>query len=251
MDPASSPSTAPVSTPQLIVVLPVYNEEQAATAVAGDWLRVLESLNIPFRLQFCNDGSTDGTLQALEAIRHPCLEIRSARNRGHGPTILRAYRSAMERAPWVFQTDSDGELPADAFPDFWAAREDSDLVIGMRTGRDGPWPRRVVTAGARLMLSLLFGRGIHDANCPYRLMRSPAFYPLMDQLPEDTFAPNVILSGYSLRSGLRIRELPVPFSPRRHGEGSIRTRRLTGIAWTCIRQTLAFRFRKPAAPSDA
>lgn len=251
MDSPSPPSPPPVSTPHLIVVLPVYNEEEAVENVARDWLRILDGLEVPYRLQFWNDGSTDGTLTVLEGIRHPCLEIRTARNRGHGPTILRAYKAAMRRAPWVFQTDSDGELPADAFPDFWAERERADLVIGIRTRRGGPWSRRLVTTGARTLLALVFGRGITDANCPYRLMRGTAYFALMDELPEDTFAPNVILSGYSVRSNLRIRERPVPYTPRQTGRGSIRTSRLFGIAWTCVRQTLAFRFRKSRqAPAE-
>lgn len=246
-EPDSRP-VPPVVSPNLIVVLPVYNEEAVAARVAREWLDVLDKLDTPYRLQFRDDGSVDGTRAALEGVKHPCLEIHSARNRGHGPTILRAYRAGMERAPWVFQTDSDGELPAAAFPEFWAAREQADLVVGWRTGRSGSLPRRAMSAAARALLAPLFGRGPRDVNCPYRLMRSSAFFDLMDRLPEDTFAPNVILTGYSRRAGLRVVEKPVPFTPRASGEDSLPPARLLGISLLCARQVIAFRFRRPADP---
>lgn len=243
------PEPPPVTSPKLVVLLPVHNEVDVVARVAREWLAVLDDLQVPYRLQFRNDGSTDGTQEALEHLRHPCLEIHSARNRGHGPTILRGYKAAMERAPWVFQTDSDGELPAQTFPEFWAAREKADLVVGFRTGRSASWPRRALSAGARSLVALLFGRGLRDVNCPYRLMRSSAFFRLMDRLPEDTFAPNVILSGYSRRSRLRVVEKPVPFTPRQSGKDSLPTARLFRVALACTRQLLAFRFRRENSPA--
>jgi glycosyltransferase involved in cell wall biosynthesis len=243
--------TSPITTPKLIVILPVYNEADVISDVAHEWLSMLDGLDIPYRLQLCNDGSTDGTAEVLATLKHASLETQTARNRGHGPTILRAYRAAMERAPWVFQCDSDGELPASSFPQFWAAREKTDLVIGRRIHRGGPLSRRSITFTLRVLLRLLFGKGITDGNCPYRLIRSTPFFPLMDQLPEDTFAPNVLLSGFSLRNRLRIRELPVPFTPRQTGTCSIQKWKLLKAAFRSATQTLAFRFRKPPSPEPS
>lgn len=241
------PSAAPlhrVSLPQLIVIMPVYNEAEVIEQVAREWLEMLDQLNLPYRLHIANDGSTDNTQEVLDHLSHSSLEISHARNRGHGPTILRAYRVAGGRAAWVFQTDSDGELPAASFPAFWEKRQQADLVIGTRTGRESDFSRRLITRTLHLLLLGLYGPGIHDANCPYRLMRSDAFRPLFDQLPEDTFAPNVLISGYSVRKKLRIVELPVPHQMRKTGRCSIQKLKLCKAALRSARQTLAFRFRK-------
>lgn len=244
MSKSSSTPLHRVSLPQLIVIMPVYNEEEVIEQVAHEWLAMLDKLNVSYRLHIANDGSHDRTQDVLDHLSHPSLEISHARNRGHGPTVLRAYRVACGRSPWIFQTDSDGELSAAAFPEFWKRREQADLLIGRRLDRVAPLSRRIITANLRFMLLGLFGCGIHDGNCPYRLMRSDAFRALFDLLPEDTFAPNVLISAYTARKKLRILELPVPYQPRQTGECSIQKGRLFKAAVRSGRQLLAFRFSK-------
>jgi len=224
----------------LIVVMPVYNEDAVIGTVMEDWLRVLDGLDVDYRLRVRNDGSRDETAARLAEIMHPALEVISTENRGHGPALMAEYPRAFAEAEWVFQTDSDGEMPAERFPTLWAVREGADLVIGVRQKREGPWSRRLITRGLRSLLRLLFGAGIRDGNCPYRLMRSDAFTPAMRLIPEHTFAPNVLLSGFALRSGLRICEMPVPYTPRRTGTVSIRRGRLVRAACVSAWQTLRF-----------
>ncbi|MCC5844835.1 MAG: glycosyltransferase family 2 protein [Verrucomicrobia bacterium] len=229
--------------PCLIVVMPVYNEGAVIGTVVEDWLRVLDGLGVEYQFRVRNDGSRDDTGTRLEEIIHPALEVISTENRGHGPTLMAEYPRAFAEAEWVFQTDSDGEIPAEIFPTLWSAREGADFVIGARQNRGGPWSRRLMTRGLKGVLHLLFGPGVRDGNCPYRLMRSEAFSPAMRLIPEDTFAPNVLLSGYALRAGLRVCELPVPFIPRRTGTVSIRRWRLLRAAGVSAWQTVTFRSR--------
>ncbi len=231
--------------PELIVILPVYNESAVIAAVAREWWTLLDGLEIPYRLRLRNDGSRDNTAAVLDGLSHPCLEVIHSENRGHGPTLLAEYRRALGEAPWIFQTDSDGELPASSFPAFWACRHDADLILGERQDRGGPLSRRLVTATLRGLVRLLFGKGISDVNCPYRLFRSEAFAQPAEQIPEDTFAPNILLCAHALRQRLRVRQMPVPFTPRQSGTVSIRKLRLLRAAIKSAWQTLLFRCRPP------
>ena len=160
MSDSSSSPLHRVSLPDVIVVLPVYNEDEVIEAVVKEWLEVLDGLSIAYRLHLCNDGSTDRTQEVLDHLSHPSLEIHHAKNRGHGPTILRAYRSAAERSAWVFQCDSDREIPASAFPEFWRARHGYDFIIGNRIHREDRMVRAVITRVLRLLTAMLFGRGV-------------------------------------------------------------------------------------------
>ncbi len=241
----SPTETAPLLQPQLLVVMPVYNEEGSIKHVVEEWLEVLDSIGDPYRLQIWNDGSTDGTAEVLDSLHHPSLEIHSAKNRGHGPTILRAYKAAAERASWIFQTDSDGELPAASFPEFWSLRTSCDLVMGIRTGRGGPIARQTMSLASRILIRVLYGKGPRDVNCPYRLMRSSSFFSLLDRLPEDTFAPNLLISGFAGKERLRFQERPVPFTPRTSGEASIQSWKLVRASLRSTLQTISFRFRPP------
>jgi glycosyltransferase involved in cell wall biosynthesis len=227
------------ATPELIVVMPVYNEEDAVGGVIEAWLAALEGAGAAFRLLLLDDGSTDGTPDVLSRYKaDPRLEIVRKPNSGHGPTILEGYRRAVGQAPWVFQVDSDGELPPEPFAELWSRREDYDVLLGERTDRRQGLGRRALSAGSRAVVRLVFGAGVRDVNVPYRLMRSAQLGCFLDFLPPDTFAPNVILSGMFNRAGLRVYQHPIPVRPRAAGKSSLVRWRLWRASVLALAQTL-------------
>lgn len=228
--------------PELTVVMPVYNEQELVTQAVEEWLRALDALGVDYRVCVYDDGSKDRTRALLEALasREARLSVSSHTNRGHGPTILRGYRES--RSPWVFQVDSDGEMRAEAFGGLWSRREDFDFLLGSRRDRIETPARRLVTLVSRGAVRVLFGSGIRDVNTPYRLMRRSRLEPLLEGLPDDTFAPNVLLSGMAVRAGLRIYETGVPHEGRRAGSGSLTNWRLWRAAARSLVQTVAGRF---------
>lgn len=210
-----------VGPPDLSVVMPVYNEEGAIAEVVREWLDVLERLQVDYELRIYDDGSRDQTASILERLAEadPRIVLISHANRGHGPTILRGYREA--RSDWIFQTDSDGEMDVGVIRDLWELREEYDFLLGSRQGRKWTPARWLLTRFSRLSVRIFFGRGINDVNTPYRLMRRSCLRGFLGELPDDLFAPNVILSGLAVRSGLRIYETPVRWLTRRQGEASL------------------------------
>jgi dolichol-phosphate mannosyltransferase len=223
----------------LAVVMPVYNEQETIAAVARQWLAVVRAVVPDFEMIVLDDGSPDATGAQLDRLAgDPNLTIVHKANEGHGPTILKGYRQAVERADWVFQTDSDDELPAASFPEFWRLREGADLVLGRRTGRQQPIGRRVASAGSRLLVRLLCGRGGLDVNVPYRLIRADLLRDIVASIPDGTFAPNVAIVGLAVRRGARIVERPVPHSSRRVGPDSLaKAGRLLRAVVVSLRQT--------------
>lgn len=239
-------STAP--TELLSLVMPVYNEKDIIGAVVGSWVAALRALSIDFRLYVYNDGSTDGTREILDDLsnRYPELTVRHKTNSGHGPTILSAYKALAkgerEGDHWIFQVDSDNELPPDAFKNVWDQRHGADFVVGRRSGRRQALPRRIVSALSRMVVRGLYGPGIWDVNSPYRLMRTRAFKPFIDALPADTFAPNVILTGCATVARIPSAEIPVPHSVRETGCESLNRWKLLKCAFRSLGQTMRFRF---------
>ncbi len=51
----------------LIIVIPVYNEEQVINKVVHDWLKTIRNLDA--KLLIINDGSKDKTLKILKGIK--------------------------------------------------------------------------------------------------------------------------------------------------------------------------------------
>jgi glycosyltransferase involved in cell wall biosynthesis len=224
--------------------MPVFNEEAAVEGVVAEWLGVLDGLGIDYEFRIYNDGSTDGTAARLAALagRCPRVVVCNQANAGHGPTVLRGYREAA--GAWVFQTDSDGEMPAGPFRQLWEARAGYDLLLGSRAGRASPLGRRIITGASRLAVRLLWGAGVRDVNTPYRLMRRARLEELLRAVPADAFAPNVIISGLAVRRKLRIWECPVPHLGRRTGRVSILGLRLWRSALRAFGQTLRAALRR-------
>jgi glycosyltransferase involved in cell wall biosynthesis len=228
----------------LVVVMPVYNEEGCIEQVVRAWAAMLACEAPNHLILVLNDGSTDQTARRLEPLTVGLrVEVLHKANSGHGPTILVGYRRAATLAPWVFQVDSDNELSPDHFPKLWRERERYDFLFGVRQGRNAPWARRIVTAVARGCVALLFKPGVRDVNVPYRLMRAGALLRCIQGLPNDTFAPNVIVSGRCARLGYRIFQTPIAFERRRTGEVSIKRWKLLRAAARAFRQTWAAALR--------
>ena len=229
--------------PELSIVMPVYNEGAVIAEVVASWLHELERLGIDCEFLVYDDGSRDETRRILERLEEgrPGLVVTSQANSGHGPTILRGYREAS--GEWVFQVDSDDEMRPEHFAELWKHRDDYDLLIGRRQHRDSPLARRLITALSRAAVWTLFGRAVTDVNAPYRLIRQSSLVEILSMIPDDTFAPNVIISGLAARSGLRVREVWVPHRGRRTGTVSIVKWRLWKAAARAFGQTVGVALR--------
>lgn len=226
----------------LAVVMPVYNEEACIVNVVKSWLSVLSRLNIHFRLIVLNDGSTDGTKDALAVFNNDGrIEVVNKKNTGHGPTILLGYWLAVQVAHWVFQCDSDDEMKADYFPPLWEKRSKFDALFGIRRGRAQNIGRKLISWWSRITVRLVFGKGVTDVNTPYRLIRGNILRHIVEQIPDYIFAPNVIISGALSKAGLRIYEHPVPHEDRRTGTVSIVKWKLWKSAMRSFWQTLSCR----------
>ena len=197
------------------VVMPVYNEEACISAVVKEWLDALEAAHGRYRLVVLNDGSSDGTAAELEMFSSdPAVEAVHKVNTGHGPTVLVGYKHAVDIAEWVFQVDSDGEMSASHFARLWEQRHDYDALFGIRENREQDRGRRLISRVSRLTVRALFGRKVQDVNVPFRLLRGGVLRQILPYIPDDCFAPNVVIAGAIARSDLRVLNWPVPHQPR-------------------------------------
>ncbi len=228
----------------LILVMPVYNEEGCIAGVVRQWRAVLAAAVPQFKMIVIDDGSRDGTGAALDVFEgDPRIEIIHKPNAGHGPTVLGGYRRAVNEGHWVFQVDSDDEMPAESFPDLWAQRDAYDFLFGVRAGRRQPFGRRLISAVSRAVVGVLFGRGVKDVNTPYRLMRAEALKAILPAIPAGAFAPNVMVAGLCARRRYRILNRDVSHRGRRTGTVSIVKFKLWKSAAKAFFQTLGVALR--------
>lgn len=233
---------APLSTePELLVVMPAFNERAAIRKVVTEWFQEIENWTERFTFLVIDDGSTDETVRILERLREqfgPRLEIHSRANRGHGQTCLEGYRIACERgAPFVLQIDSDGQCDPQFFFRFWLQREKCDAIFGRRTQRGDGFRRAIVSRVLRFALLLGAGVNVPDANVPYRLIRTSVLAPHLAKIPPTFDLANLALAVLLHRDrALRISSVPIHFRDRYGGEPSVRLGLFGGKAVELFRQ---------------
>ena len=82
---------------RLCVVTPVYNEQEAIGPMLEKWDAALKALDIDYEIRPYNDGSRDGSLEAMRQAAQrlgPQISVRDKPNGGHGHTVLTGYREA-------------------------------------------------------------------------------------------------------------------------------------------------------------
>ena len=219
---------------KLYIVIPAYNEEENISAVVEDWYPVIEKHHGDgeSRLVIIDDGSKDRTYEILKACAQdkPLLLPLTKSNSGHGATVLYGYHYALAHgADYIFQTDSDGQTIPEEFEPFWEQREDYDMVIGWRRGRQDGGSRVFVTKTLKAVIRVCFGVTVTDANTPYRLMKAGTLREYIELIPEDFNLSNVILSVIYAKKGCRVKFIPITFRPRQGGVNSINMKKIFKI----------------------
>ena len=227
----------------LALIMPVYNEEEAIKNVIEIWIDELNKYDIDYNIIVYNDGSKDKTFENLNNLvkSYQQLVVIDKINSGHGPTVLQGYKEQCDKYNWIFQIDSDNEMGNEGFKHLWEKRANYDFLIGTRDNRIQPLARKIISLTSRLTIRLFYGKnGPYDVNSPYRLMRTDKFKNLYNIIPEDTFAPNVIISGFVANKHINFYEYPVECKLRQTGEVSIKNFKLFKAAVKSFMQTIKF-----------
>lgn len=227
---------------KLYIVIPAYNEEANIGAVIKDWYPIVEKVGNGSRLVIIDDGSRDATYQIMSnyAKKLEAFTPVTKPNGGHGATVLYGYDyAATAGADYIFQTDSDGQTLPQEFWSFWELRNEYDMVIGHRRGRQDGFSRIIVTKTLKFVLRLCFHVNITDANTPFRLMKADVLKEQIKLIPKDFNLSNVILSVIYAKKKLAVKYLPVTFRPRQGGVNSINMKKIIRIgrkAWGDFRK---------------
>jgi dolichol-phosphate mannosyltransferase len=221
-----------MNSPQLYVVMPVFNEEASVAGVLVEWTGVLRALGVDFVIEAIDDGSQDSTHSILQGLqsKFPELRITAKPNTGHGQSCLVGYRNALQAGvPWIFQIDSDGQCEPLAFESLWRQRESAAAHYGYRWPRHDGFHRFVFSRVVGLVTYLASGEWVADPNTPYRLM-SRSSLEVVSRIPQDFHLANVALAMLQTRFS-QVRWHSVPFRQRSGGSSSQKLWGFARRAW--------------------
>ena len=231
---------------KLYIVSPAYNESENLRQLIEDWYPVVERHNGDggSRIVVINDGSKDNTYELLQdyAATRPLLQPMTKKNGGHGSTVLFGYRYAIESgADYIFQTDSDGQTNPDEFEAFWEKRNEYDAIIGNRVVRGDGKSRKFVENTVCMLLKMIFGIRVQDANAPFRLMRAELVKKYIDRLPKNYNLPNIMFTTYFVFYHEKVEFMPITFKPRQAGTNTINIKKIVKIGIKAMQDFYSFR----------
>ncbi len=209
-----------MSSDLISIIVPVYNEEATIVPVI---MRLL-AVPLPARREILvlNDGSRDGTREALDALdgRYPDVTIvHLPENRGKGHAVrLGLTRS---RGTVVAIQDADLELDPAEIASLVEPilRGDADAVYGSRflIGASGWSINRLANAALTWATNVLYASTLTDMETCYKIMRGDVARGL--RLTASRFEIEPEITAQLLLGGYRLIERPVSFSPRSRAAG--------------------------------
>ena len=204
------PSGTPVSSPRtdrsgVAALVPAY---QAARHLESVLQRLLVHLDAD-AVFVVDDGSTDATADI--ARRAGVRLVQHLQNRGKGAALCTGFDAARAAGfTHVVTLDADGQHPPECIPDFLAARNEADILIGWRLHDASAMPpaRRFSNRATAAILSALAGQTILDGQCGYRMLALAAIEGL--PLSARGFMLESELLVRAGRAGARIGHVPIP-----------------------------------------
>jgi dolichol-phosphate mannosyltransferase len=216
--------------PNIVVVLPTYNEADNLAAIIGELLALdLSGLEI----LVVDDASSDGTGAIADSLveRHPdqIHVMHRSGVRGLGTAYISGFRYALDRgANLIVQMDADFSHSPSYVPQLAAATKDYDVVVGSRYvsggGTDDRWSwwRALLSWWANLYARLILGVTVKDATAGFKCWRRATLEGIgLGRVRSNGYVFQVEMAYLTEKLGYRFLELPIYFEDRRIGQSKM------------------------------
>ncbi|MBI4218794.1 MAG: glycosyltransferase [Chloroflexi bacterium] len=236
--------------PQVVVVIPTYNEAENLPVVFDE----LRKQNIPdLGFVIVDDASPDGTGQVAENLASTYPGYFKVLHRpgklGLGKAYVDGFAEALRsRAEFIVEMDADLSHPPAEVPLMLDKARDADVVTGSRYSKGGSadpswsFSRQMLSRIGNFGIRRLVGLRVHDATSGFKVFRRSA----LERLPFSRFRN----AGFGFQAEvahwcefyrMKVVEHPYRFAQRRAGKSKMSTR----IVLEALRTLLPLRFHRP------
>ena len=245
----------PKSELKILVIIPTYNEADNISEVIR---RILSQPGNPDILVI-DDNSPDGSgdLVAKISKNEPRLHlIRRSGKLGLGSAYVEGFRFALKAGyDLIFEMDADLSHDPDEIPNFLAAIEDTDLVIGSRYIKgvnvvNWPLSRLVLSYAASLYTRFITGLPIKDTTSGFKCFRRDVLETIdLDKIRSEGYAFQIEMHWNTWMEGFLIKEIPIVFTDRTVGKSKMSRAIVREAALEVWKLWLAGLFRRPKVRS--
>jgi dolichol-phosphate mannosyltransferase len=202
---------------ELSVVIPARNEAPNIAPLVQEIRAALDG-RVDYEIIYVDDGSSDGTADAVRAAMRdfPRLRlIRHAQSCGQSAAVHSGIAAA--RSPWIATLDADGQNDPADIPRLWEVARTSPLadkllIAGFRQKRRDTVVKRLSSRIANAVRARLLGDHTPDTGCGLKLIRRELYLALPCFDHNHRFLPALVL-----RQGGSVQSLAVNHRARQRG----------------------------------
>ena len=205
---------------KLSVVIPVYNEKNTLEKIV-DLVRAVDGIDK--EIIIVDDGSTDGSVDIIKSIGEKYPDIKTVikgENRGKGHTLKVGFKETT--GDYVIVQDADLEYDPQDYKKLLKALEEDkvDVVYGSRFSGNYEKMTTLHHFGNKLLTlltNLFYGVTLTDMETCYKLI--PGDFARSVNIKSDRFDFEPEITAKILKSGLKIKEVPISYKGRSFSEG--------------------------------
>lgn len=232
--------------PSISFVIPVYNEEETIAELYKRIAAVMKKSGNPqFKVYYIDDGSTDSSWSAIEALCESepehCTGLRFRRNFGKAEALQVGFSKAT--GDIIFTLDADLQDDPNEIPAFLSKLDEGfDLVSGWKKVRHDPLNKTLPSKVFNGLARAASGVQLHDFNCGFKAYRREVTQDIKLFGELHRFVPILAhAEGYS------VGEIPVQHHPREHGVSKYGSKRFLKGLLDLLTVTFTTRYlRRPA-----
>src|SRR5689334_13012960 len=157
------------------LVIPAFNEEAGIRRAVAEAGEALAGLARAYEVLVVDDGSRDGTADAVAEVAsgRPWVRLlRHRHNRGYGAALRTGFEAA--RHDRVAFTDADCQFHLADLASLLPLTEHYPVVVGYRIARQDSRRRRFASWGYNQLVRALLGTRVRDCDCALKVFQKDA-----------------------------------------------------------------------------
>ena len=212
-----------------LIIIPTYNEKDNVEKL----LALITQTDPAAHVLIVDDNSPDRTYEVIEGLmkeKYPgrLHLLKRAGKLGLGTAYIAGFKWALARDyDYIFEMDADFSHDPKYLPDFLAAIQKNDLVLGSRYVPGGGvknWGflRRLISQGGSLYARTILGLSLRDLTGGFKCFRREVLAAIdLDGIKSNGYSFQVEMTYRASRKGFRIAETPIVFEDRQVGQSKM------------------------------
>jgi undecaprenyl-phosphate 4-deoxy-4-formamido-L-arabinose transferase len=229
-----------MNTPQLSVVIPVYNEKENLPELIDRCLAAGNQSNCLFEIILVDDGSTDGSRSIISQAADNYVEVIGVilnRNYGQHAAVFAGMKQS--RGEIVITLDADLQNPPEEIPNLVREMKKGVDVVGtVRQDRQDTVFRRLASALVNRIVQRATGVMMHDYGCMLRAYRRSIVDVMLGCRERSTFIP-ILANSFAGSTA----EIPVTHASRKKGQSKYSLLKLISLQFDLLTSISTFPLR--------